>query len=158
MAGRAGTLAIARKSNAYQGQLRITTRKMMATISELSMYQATVMKLSAEKEEVAEEVHRARLKLADGEAPTEDAEKQWKSMVRGEEVAEIMREQAAERMRILEARGNVQTTTAEPRPRAYIPEDLGIPKPYGNFEPFKPAEPGSTMRHIRKPEIQPVVI
>jgi hypothetical protein len=158
MAGRAGTMAIAKKSNAYQCELRSTTRKMMATISELSMYQATVMKLSAEKNMVAEEVHRARLKLADGEAPSEDAEKQWTSILRGEEVAKIMHERAVERMKLLEAKGGVQTTTAEPRPHAYIPEDLGIPKPYGSFEPFKPAEPGATMRHIRKPEIQPVII
>lgn len=50
-------------------------------------------------------------------------------------------------------------TTAEPRPNAYIPEQLGIPKPYtGSFTPFKPTEPGATMRHIRKPEIRDIVI
>jgi hypothetical protein len=43
-------------------------------------------------------------------------------------------------------------TTAEPRPNAYIPEYLGVPKPYsGPFAPFKPSEPGVTMRHIRAP-------
>ncbi len=47
---------------------------------------------------------------------------------------------------------------AEPRPNAYIPESLGIPKPYGGFAPFKPQEPGSTMRHIRKPQPKEVVI
>ena len=43
-------------------------------------------------------------------------------------------------------------TTAEPRPNAYIPDDIGIPKPYGGLAPFKPTELGSTMRHIRKPQ------
>ena len=47
---------------------------------------------------------------------------------------------------------------AEQRPNAYIPENLGIPKPYGNYAPFKPSEPGSTMRHMRIPQPKPVVI
>ena len=49
-------------------------------------------------------------------------------------------------------------STAEPRPNAYIPEALGIPKPYGGFSPFKPSEQGSTMRHIRKPQLKEIVI
>ncbi len=49
-------------------------------------------------------------------------------------------------------------STAEPRPNAYIPEQLGIPKPYGGFAPFKPSELGATMRHIRKPEPKDIVI
>lgn len=49
-------------------------------------------------------------------------------------------------------------SAAEPRPNAYIPEDLGIPKPYGGFGPFKPSAPGSTMRHMRKPAPSEVVI
>jgi hypothetical protein len=158
IAGRKDTLEIAKKSNTYQTQLRTTTRKMMASISELSLYQATVMKLSAEKETVAEEVQRARVRLADGEAPTDDAAKEWESVVRGEIVAEKMAEEEEQRLRILDAKGQMQTTTAKPRPRAYIPEELGIPKPYGGFEPFKPMEPGSTMRHIRKPELKAVII
>ena len=43
-------------------------------------------------------------------------------------------------------------TTAEPRPNAYIPDDIGIPKPYGALQPFKPSELGSTMRHTRRPQ------
>ena len=47
---------------------------------------------------------------------------------------------------------------ADTRPNAYIPEDLGIPKPYGGYAPFKPSESGSTMRHIRMPHPKPIVI
>ena len=47
---------------------------------------------------------------------------------------------------------------AEGRPNAYIPEDLGIPKPYGGFAPFKPSEAGSTMRHIQPPRPREIVI
>lgn len=30
-------------------------------------------------------------------------------------------------------------TTAQPRPQTYVPEALGIPKPYGGFSLFKPS-------------------
>ena len=43
-------------------------------------------------------------------------------------------------------------TTADPRPNAYIPDELGIPKPYGGLAPFKPTELGSSMRHIKAPK------
>ena len=53
------------------------------------------------------------------------------------------------------------TTTAEPRPNAYIPDDLSelpVPRPYGALAPFKPSEPGACMRHIRKPVVKPIEI
>ena len=49
-------------------------------------------------------------------------------------------------------------TTAEPRPTAYVPEDMAIPQPYGASAPFKPTEPGSTMRHIRLPNPKKIEI
>ncbi len=49
-------------------------------------------------------------------------------------------------------------SAAEPRPNAYIPEELGIPKPYGQYAPFKPSVPGATMRHTRKPEPREIVL
>lgn len=59
---------------------------------------------------------------------------------------------------ILDQKGHVFVSAAEPRPNAYIPEDLGIPKPYGAFSPFKPSPAGSTMRHIRKTVPPDVII
>lgn len=53
------------------------------------------------------------------------------------------------------------STTAEPRPNAYIPDDdieLPIPRPYGANAPFKPTQNGSNMRHIRKPSQKPIEI
>lgn len=52
-------------------------------------------------------------------------------------------------------------STAEPRPNAYIPDnelELPIPRPYGAHAPFKPQEPGTSMRHIRKPVPKPIEI
>jgi hypothetical protein len=53
---------------------------------------------------------------------------------------------------------HVTKTAAEPRPTAYIPDELGIPKPYGSSAPFKPAEPGATMRHIKVPQAKSIEI
>jgi len=53
------------------------------------------------------------------------------------------------------------TTTAEPRPVAYLPSDdhdLPIPRPYGGHAPFRPTDTGANMRHIRKPVVKPVEI
>ena len=52
-------------------------------------------------------------------------------------------------------------STAEPRPNAYMPSgegDLSIPKPYRCHAPFKPSQPGSNIRHIRKPQLKPIDI
>ena len=53
------------------------------------------------------------------------------------------------------------TTTADPRPNAYIPDndtELPVPRPYGVHAPFKPQEAGANMRHIRKPIVKPIEI
>ena len=52
----------------------------------------------------------------------------------------------------------VVRSTAEPRPNAYIPDSIGIPKPYGNLAPFKPTESGANMRHFRKPRQREIEI
>jgi hypothetical protein len=68
--------------------------------------------------------------------------------------------QVSEQEQMLTLPGGV-TTTAEPRPNAYIPSEqreLPIPRPYGGHAPFKPTEPGSNMRHIRKPVPKPIEI
>merc|ERR1712228_237917 len=52
---------------------------------------------------------------------------------------------------------DAQKTTAEPRPNAYIADDIGIPKPYGSHAPFKPSSLGANMRHIKKPKARQVI-
>merc|ERR1711907_563447 len=135
------------------------TRKMMATVSELSMYQASSM-----KEELAELVKVANDHLEAGEPPVEGIEDEWARMeyrrMKAEEDA-WQRQQAAgggggapEGAMQNQTAVHVTRTTAEPRPNAYIPDEIGIPKPYGAAAPFKPSEPGSSMRHVRKPQPQ----
>lgn len=92
-----------------------------------------------------------------GEAPSEEA---IKELSRSDRQRVMVMEAALHRQEEIqmELPGNMLKTAAEPRPTAYIPDDLGIPRPYGNSAPFKPSEVGSTMRHIRVPVIKPIEI
>jgi len=156
--GRGETLELAQRVNEYQGRLRAVTRRVMATVSELSMYQANSLKLGAEKADLEAEVENAHARVDAGLPPTEDAEREWYRMERSRmQLSEALSERAEERA-LLDSKVSDVQTTAEPRPNAYIPESLGIPKPYGGFAPFKPTDAGATMRHIRKPEIKEIVI
>jgi hypothetical protein len=40
----------------------------------------------------------------------------------------------------------------------YIPDDIGISKPYGNHAPFKPSQFSANLRFIRKPEPKEIEI
>ena len=155
--GRADTLELAKRVNGYQAKIRAITRRMMATVSELSMYKASSMKLQQERDELVERITEAAARMDAGLAPTEDAERDWYRLER--ERLELEEVPAA-------ARDTHQTddkstgirTTAEPRPNAYVPSDLGIPRPYGGMAPFKPSEAGSTMRFIRRPAPKELLI
>lgn len=161
--GKEDTLELAKKVNEYQAKIKDTTRKMMALVSELSMNQAAAMKLQQEVKSKEQELEQCYVRMERGEAPNEEAEREWLRMIRDEarREKELMerkeREEEEEHYRLP---GGIYTT-AEPRPNAYIPDDdseLPIPRPYGSLAPFKPTEPGSTMRHIRKPVIKPIEI
>nr|XP_058942873.1 coiled-coil domain-containing protein 146-like [Pocillopora verrucosa] len=161
--GKEDTLELAKKVNEYQAKIKDTTRKMMALVSELSMNQAAAMKLQQEVKGKEQELEQCYVRMERGEAPCEEAERDWLRMVRDEErrTKELLekKEREEEEEHYLLPGGIY--TTAEPRPNAYIPDDdseLPIPRPYGSLAPFKPTEPGSTMRHIRKPIIKPIEI
>jgi len=160
--GRDDTLKLAKQVNEYQAKIRAKTRKMMATVSELSMYQASSMKLEQEKEELTELVQTATERLDAGEPPVEGIEDEWARLeyrrMKKEEDDWQRQHAQPETMAQSQTAVHVTRTTAEPRPNAYIPDEIGIPKPYGAAAPFKPSEPGSSMRHIRKPEIQEIQI
>merc|ERR1719174_2502977 len=67
MEGRQGTMELSQKVNAFQSRIKDVTRKMMATVSELSMYQATSHKLQKERDDLEEIVMDARERMARGE-------------------------------------------------------------------------------------------
>jgi len=155
--GREETVDLAKRVNDMQARIKAVTRKMMACVSELSLYQATAMKLEGDQGQMQELLAEARERLEKGEAPTEDAERDWQRMLRAFELREVSALARAEEER-LSGLTNPEST-AEPRPNAYIPDDgVGLPKPYGRHQPFKPLEPGSTMRHITKPNPREIQI
>lgn len=159
--GRAGTLELSQKVNAFQGRIKDVTRKMMATVSELSMYQATAIKLEAETEALGAEVDRQRANIAQDLPPYEDAENDFDRVLRQEEMREISKDEARKRREEEQLFLTMATrTTAEPRVNAYVPQgdDLGLPRAYGAHAPFMPTPIGANARHIRKPQPKPVEI
>eukprot|EP00597_Dinobryon_sp_UTEXLB2267_P018139 CAMPEP_0201102084 /NCGR_PEP_ID=MMETSP0812-20130820/15649_1 /ASSEMBLY_ACC=CAM_ASM_000668 /TAXON_ID=98059 /ORGANISM="Dinobryon sp., Strain UTEXLB2267" /LENGTH=937 /DNA_ID=CAMNT_0047359413 /DNA_START=1 /DNA_END=2814 /DNA_ORIENTATION=- len=149
---------LADQLNELQGKIRDVTKKMLASVSELSMYQATALRLQQEKLHRQKGLEEAQFRLEHGEAPSEDTLKEFQ---RAEKKKVFLQEAAARRddeLSSLQMSAGMLKTAAEPRPTAYIPDELGIPRPYGNLAPFKPSELGSTMRHIRPPVIKPIEI
>jgi len=161
--GKEDTLSLAKNVNEVQAKIKDTTRKMMAMVSELSMNQANSIKLEQDVKSKETLLEQCYARMERGQPPSDDIEGEWLNNLK-KEVTRIQatqeRKKNEEEMEHYKIAGGI-TTTAEPRPNAYIPDDgtdLPLPKPYGAAAPFKPTEPGSNMRHIRKPVIKPIEI
>lgn len=163
LSGRQATLDLAERVNDFQARIKDLTRKMMATVSELSMFQVTAQKLQKEKEEYETIVETAYSRLEQSLPPTEDCESELERMVRdermrAEERAERKQREAEEK----EQPDMAVKTTALSRVHNYIPAgtvgqpSLGLPQPYAVFMPFVPSEAGATRRHFRKPNPPPI--
>lgn len=119
--------------NDMQSRLAELKRVHTSQISELQMYTSLVDKLAASKEDLEHDISlRANLSC------------------------EPERESRAYHAMQSKKQGK------EPRPTAYLPngdEDttICIPRPFGKMAPFQAIEPGSTMRHIRKPQPVPLI-
>ncbi len=156
--GREESQAVARRVNELQSRIKGVTRRLMATVSELSMYQATALKISDENENAKAALEQQQKNLDSGAAPSDEVEDEWNryeaNLRRRQQLAQQMRNAAAD-----SELPQITQTTAVPRPNAYIPDDVvGIPKPYGRAAPFKPTDLGANMRHIRKPAAKEVVL
>jgi len=143
--------------NEFQTKIRETTKKMLASVSELSMYQATALRLQQEKAARESTLEAANWRASHGVAPTDDAVKDLDRTEKNRVLQAEATLRREERLAQLPAAGTIKTS-AEPRPSAYIPDDIGIPKPYGLHAPFKPSESGSTMRHVRVPNPRQIEI
>ncbi|KAL0209382.1 hypothetical protein RCL1_007750 [Eukaryota sp. TZLM3-RCL] len=141
------SLKISQDAAILRSKLRKVTKKMIATVAELSLYQATALNLQEERRQTETLVTSAHKNLAQGLPPTEDCDKLFNQMLDKERWHREVREEEEEEPSI------------QSRPNAYIPQDeLGLPRPYGAFGPFLPAAPGASMRHIRRPNPKPVEI
>ena len=80
--GRKTTLEVAEKINEYKARTTELSRKMLATVSELSMFQSKALKLQQEKEEKDQVLELALQNLDQGQPPTEDSDMEWERMER----------------------------------------------------------------------------
>eukprot|EP00347_Sterkiella_histriomuscorum_P000313 403376359 len=155
--GRKGTLEIAEKINEYKARTTELSRKMLATVSELSMFQSKALKLQQEKEEKETVIEESMRRMDTGLPPTDTCEQEWEKIERNRLREQSDREERSQR-KMLEQQlpPTGVKTTALPRPNSYMPSDIQIPKPYGSYAPFMPSEPGASMRHIVKPKIREI--
>eukprot|EP01063_Lacrimia_lanifica_P022271 TRINITY_DN29915_c0_g1_i1.p1 TRINITY_DN29915_c0_g1~~TRINITY_DN29915_c0_g1_i1.p1 ORF type:complete len:968 (+),score=513.92 TRINITY_DN29915_c0_g1_i1:108-3011(+) len=157
--GKEYTLALAKKMNAYQHTIKQRTKKMMATLSELSMVQATSIKLEMDVQQEEDRLTTAKERVELGLAPTATIEEEYE---RSEYDRRRRAEMLSSRQTVLAQAQNepavVTRTTAEQRPNAYIPDgDLMIPKPYGAHAPLKPtSEARNAHRFYKKPVVQEI--
>nr|XP_013035860.2 coiled-coil domain-containing protein 146 isoform X1 [Anser cygnoides]XP_047924370.1 coiled-coil domain-containing protein 146 isoform X1 [Anser cygnoides] len=161
--GQQDTLLLATRISELQKKIKDRTQKMMALVAELSMKQALAIKLQQEMRDKEQFLMTVSARIDQGLPPPKETEIEWLKILRNEKVykeaAEARARRAAEEEQA--AVPGCVPTTAEQRPTAYIPNDensLPLPRPYGALAPFKPSEPGSNMRHFRKPIVKPIEI
>ena len=76
-ASKEDTLSLAKKINKIQGQIKNTTKKMMAHVSELSIAQASALSLQEEVKTKEMLLERCYNRMEKGEAPNDDWEYEW---------------------------------------------------------------------------------
>ena len=84
----------------------------------------------------------------------EEIDRQWDQIVRHDA---MMRRLADEKRAMECVVADDLRRHIEPRPNAYIPDDLGIPRPFGSGA-FKPTPAGSSMRHIKAPKTSDIIL
>ena len=70
--------------NDLQARIKEITRKMMASVSELSMTQAEALRLQQGARDGEAKLQQAYLRMEQGEAPTPEASREWDRMLRDE--------------------------------------------------------------------------
>jgi chromosome segregation ATPase len=155
--GRKSTLEIAERINEFKARTTELSRKMLATVSELSMFQSKALKLQEEKDRKEDILESSIQRLEQGEPPTDDCEREWDRMEKNRD-RQLQENEIRRQRKQLEKQLPLMgvKTHAVPRPNNYMRPDLDIPRPYGHHPPFKPSEPGASMRHILKPTKKPI--
>jgi chromosome segregation ATPase len=123
--GRKSTLEIAEKINEYKARTTDLSRKMLATVSELSMFQSKALKLQQEKDDKERVIEEAMHRLNQGLPPTETAESEWEKIERKRAREKTDRDERVQR-KMLESQLPTTgvKTTALPRPNSYMPGDI----------------------------------
>ena len=79
------TLSLAKKVNQIQSQIKDTTKKMMATVSELSIAQASALKLQEEVKTKEVMLEQSYTRMEKGEAPSDEIEREWIRMIEADQ-------------------------------------------------------------------------
>ncbi len=85
--GRKGTLELAEKINEFRAKTTELSRKMLATVAEVSMFQATAMKMEQEKQTKEKVLDEANERVGKGLPPTPEAEEEWERIERQNRMA-----------------------------------------------------------------------
>lgn len=133
--GRKSTLEIAEKINEYKARTTDLSRKMLATVSELSMFQSKALKLQQEKEHKEAIIEEAMRRIESGLPPTETCEMEWQKMEK-KKVRELQDRDERSQRKLLEQQlpPTGVKTTALPRPNSYMPTDI---RKFILFYPFR---------------------
>eukprot|EP00887_Chlorella_sp_A99_P007989 scaffold12.g7989.t1 len=136
-------VAQARASHGGAFDIGKLTRRMMAAVSELSLYSAMSLKCAAERDTLRGALEAARRNVAAGAPPTADADREYERQQRDRAAQAEVRAQAAELRALCDAGllgGGAPGPS--PRPLAYVSEAAGVPVPFpAAFPPFKPSPP-----------------
>ena len=89
--GRKGTLELAERINDFRAKTTELSRKMLATVAEVSMYQATAMKLEQEKQAKEKILEEALDRVSKGLPPTTESEDEWERMERRNAVSQELK-------------------------------------------------------------------
>jgi len=89
--GRKGTLELAERINDFRAKTTELSRKMLATVAEVAMYQATAMKLEQEKQTKEKILEEASERIEKGLPPTAEADEEWERMRRRNEIAQELK-------------------------------------------------------------------
>ena len=141
--------ALGKQLNDLQSKVREATRRLMALVSEVSMYQAEGLKLQQESAAAAQRLAAAQEALDKGLPPSLAAEQRVSLLERQQQLL-LQQQQRA-------AAGDEPLAGPEPRPNMYLTDSgAGLPRPFGKFAPFKPSEAGASMRHFHLPVQKPI--
>jgi hypothetical protein len=123
------------------------------------MCQANIIKYQNEREELDASIENARTRMEEGLPPTPETEIEYLKMIRDKKRYEEERRIRMQKEMMEQNYPPFATkTTANQRVNSYIPDEIGLPKPYGNNAPFMYQAPGAGMRHFRKPKYQEIEI
>lgn len=138
------------KYNVLKHKLESLTRKVMALVSELSIFQATVVKLELEYGSKLKELKNAEESSQNSLPPTPESEMRFLKALRDKfSLMEMQIKRKEHENFIKNVAPFTKKTNAERRVDSYITE-IGLPKPYGKFAPFMPTNISANVERYRK--------